>query len=126
MLTIDRILVMIPGMAQRSTHRADTAVQMSVTEAWLSSRISPNTRAAYRTDLETFSRWCAGRGSIPLRADAATVVAFQAARVAAGDSASTLRRRWSSLSSFYEFAATEGRDTRQPGARDRQAENDGR
>jgi site-specific recombinase XerD len=91
-------------MTQRSTQRADTALQLAVTEAWLSSRIAPNTRAAYRTDLETFRRWCAGRGSIPLRADATTMVAFQAARVAAGDSASTLRRRWSSLSSFYEFA----------------------
>jgi len=39
-----------------------------------------------------------------LRADAATLVRFQAARQAAGDSASTVRRRWSALSSFYQFA----------------------
>ncbi len=33
----------------------------------------------------------------------ATLVAFQAARRAAGESDSTIRRRWSALSSFYDF-----------------------
>ena len=74
-------------------------------EAWLGTHASLNTRAAYRIDLETFARWCAKKGSIPLRANARALVAFQAAREAAGDSASTLRRRWSALSSFYEFVA---------------------
>jgi integrase len=55
-------------------------------------------------DLETFGRWCAQNDAMPLRADAATVAAFQLAREAAGDSAATLRRRWSSLSSFFRFA----------------------
>ena len=35
-------------------------------------------------------------------------VAFQAARELAGDSPSTLRRRWSALSSFYDFAVDNG------------------
>lgn len=65
---------------------------------------SSNTRAAYRTDLAAFGQWCAQHGSLPLTADTAMVIAFQAAREAAGDSAATLRRRWSSLSSFYQFA----------------------
>jgi integrase len=39
-----------------------------------------------------------------LTADPATLVAFQAAREIAGDSASTIRRRWSAMSSFYDFA----------------------
>ncbi len=81
----------------------DVALQDRLTEQWLDRQRSDNTRAAYRIDLDTFSHWCAARGSIPLRADAATVVAFQAAREAAGDSPSTLRRRWSALSSFYDF-----------------------
>jgi site-specific recombinase XerD len=78
--------------------------QGSVIEAWLSSQSSPNTRSAYRADLETFGRWCAQNQAVPLHADATTVAAFQLAREAAGDSAATLRRRWSSLSSFYRFA----------------------
>jgi integrase/recombinase XerD len=88
----------------RRSNRADEALQVSIAEAWLGTYASPNTRAAYRLDLETFGRWCAQSGSIPIRADAATLLAFQAAREAAGDSAPTVRRRWSALSSFFEFA----------------------
>lgn len=44
------------------------------------------------------------QGGVPLTADTATLVAFQVTRAAAGDSDSTIRRRWSALSSFYEFA----------------------
>ena len=90
-------------MVRRLAAGGDEALQASVAEAWLDSHSSPNTRAAYRIDLETFAKWCAKKGSIPLRADARALVAFQAAREAAGDSAATLRRRWSALSSFYEF-----------------------
>jgi site-specific recombinase XerD len=78
--------------------------ELQVIEAWLARQASVNTRSAYRTDLETFGRWCAQNNAFPLQADAATIAAFQLAREAAGDSAATLRRRWSSLSSFYRFA----------------------
>lgn len=90
-------------MARRSK-RDDEALQLAVAQAWLDTHASPNTRAAYRLDLEAFGRWCAQNGSIPLRADTASLVAFQAAREIAGDSAATVRRRWSALSSFFEFA----------------------
>jgi integrase/recombinase XerD len=91
-------------MAQRPPSRAQRAAQQSTLEGWLSTQLAPNTRAAYRSDLVTFDKWCAGHGAIPLLADTATLVTFQAARQAAGDSDATLRRRWSALSSFYEFA----------------------
>jgi site-specific recombinase XerD len=90
-------------MVHRLAGDGDEAFQASVAKAWLDTQASPNTRAAYRLDLETFAKWCAKKDSIPLRANARALVAFQAAREAAGDSAATLRRRWSSLSSFYEF-----------------------
>lgn len=93
------------GMERGPTHNQDASLHATVVDAWLATQASPNTRAAYRTDLETFGRWCVQQGSIPLHADTAAVVAFHAAREAVGDSASTLRRRWSSLSSFYHFAA---------------------
>ena len=75
-----------------------------VAEQWLASQVSANTRAAYRRDFEAFVQWCRGIGATPLKADTATVVAFQEGREAAGDSATTLRRRWYALSSFYQFA----------------------
>jgi integrase/recombinase XerD len=87
------------------------ALQQSTLEGWLSAQASLNTRAAYQSDLKAFGNWCARQGAIPLTADSATLVAFQAARQAAGDSDSTLRRRWSALSSFYDFAVA--RDLRQ-------------
>lgn len=80
------------------------AQKHSALERWLGAQSSQNTRAAYRSDLEAFGSWCTREGAIPLTADTATLVAFQAARQAAGDSASTIRRRWSALSSFYDFA----------------------
>lgn len=91
-------------MAQKAPARGNAARQRSTLEGWLSLQTAENTRSAYRSDLEAFGDWCAREGVIPLTADPATLVAFQAAREVAGDSASTIRRRWSAMSSFYDFA----------------------
>ena len=105
MLTSSPDAVIIGAMAPKPSSRREAAArQHSTLEGWLSTHASPNTRSAYRSDLEAFGDWCARRGAIPLTADTASLVAFQAAREIAGDSASTIRRRWSALSSFYEFA----------------------
>ncbi len=102
-------------MAQKKSARGKAvARQHSTLEGWLSSQTSPNTRSAYRSDLEAFGDWCARQGAIPLTADPATLVAFQAAREEAGDSASTLRRRWSAMSSFYDFAVDQQLRTTNP------------
>src|SRR6478735_7782188 len=104
-------------MAQRSSSQHQAAArQHAALDDWLNTQASPNTRAAYRFDLEAFGAWCARRGAIPLTADAATLVAFQAAREAAGDSDSTIRRRWSALSSFYDFAVAGDLRTLNPAA----------
>jgi site-specific recombinase XerD len=103
MLTRKRWFGIICSMKKTAAGAASRREQ-GVIEAWLAKQSSVNTRSAYRTDLETFGRWCAQNQAMPLHADAATVAAFQLAREAAGDSAATLRRRWSSLSSFYRFA----------------------
>jgi site-specific recombinase XerD len=87
-----------------SSNKDGLALQNSVAEAWLNDQTSANTRAAYRSDLASFGRWCAQQGQIPLAADATTLAAFHLAREAAGDSASTIRRKWSALSSFFDFA----------------------
>jgi site-specific recombinase XerD len=91
-------------MAAKEPRRGATALQRSTIEGWLNTQPSPNTRAAYRSDLYVFGRWCAHQGAIPLAADTSTLIAFQLARETAGDSDSTIRRRWSALSSFYEYA----------------------
>lgn len=92
-------------MAKQTPVRGrEEARQRATVDDWLSTRTSENTRSAYRSDLEAFGDWCARQGAIPLTADPATLVAFQAAREVAGDSDSTIRRRWSAISSFYDFA----------------------
>src|ERR1700712_2114473 len=104
MLTRRPVTVIIGAMARQASRVGQAARQQSALEGWLSTKRSPNTRAAYRSDLEVFGNWCARSGAIPLTADTATLVAFQAAREVDGDSDSTIRRRWSALSSFYDYA----------------------
>ena len=87
---------------------ADQEAFRDLTDRWLSSHASANTRAAYAVDLAKFGQWCAARRAVPLRVDAATVAAFQAAQHAAGHSVATQRRRWSALSSFFQFALDAG------------------
>jgi site-specific recombinase XerD len=93
---------------RRTPHRSPTArrqaVQAAVADAWVAQQRTPNTRLAYRSDLDAFGRWCVQRGSMPLHVDADTLVAFESARQAVGDSPATIRRRWAALASFYRFA----------------------
>ena len=96
---------------------SDEALQLSTAEAWLGTYASPNTRAAYRLDLETFGRWCAQSGSIPIRADAATLLAFQAAREAAGDSAADRATSVVRTVVILRIRRRQRRDTNEPGAR---------
>ena len=99
----DEPLMHHDGMEKTSPGRnRQAARQRDVLDEWLNAQGSANTRSAYRSDLETFGSWCVGHGVVPLTADTATLVAFQVAREAAGDSPATIRRRWSALSSFYE------------------------
>lgn len=91
-----------------------SAVSARLVDAWLAGHESVNTRSAYRTDLATFGRWCAQHHCVPLAADTATLAAFGLARQAAGDSDATMRRRWSSLSSFYRYAVNTGNAASNP------------
>src|SRR3954451_11205761 len=102
-------------MGKRASTPA-AAMSQSAVERWLQTQPSLNTRAAYRSDLETFGRWCAQNNAIPLTADESTLVAFQLGREIVGDSDSTLRRRWSALSSFYDFAVEREMVTSNPAA----------
>ena len=91
-----------------------SAVSARLVDTWLAGHASANTRSAYRTDLAMFGRWCAQHHSVPLAADTATPAAFGLARQAAGDSDATMRRRWSSLSSFFQYAVHTGNAASNP------------
>lgn len=85
-----------------------TALSIHLVEAWIAGHATENTRKSYRIDLDTFGRWCATQHAMPLAIDTKSLMAFGAARRAAGDSDATMRRRWSSLSSFYQYAVGTG------------------
>ena len=66
-------------MSMKGTPAAKSSgTESRVIDAWLATHSSPNTRSAYRIDLEIFGRWCAQNQAIPLLADSATVAAFYA------------------------------------------------
>jgi integrase/recombinase XerD len=82
---------------------------------WLVSHASPNTRTAYRSDLEQFlSWWDRHRRRAPLSATPADVDRFEAACADGGGSEATVARRVSALSSFFTFAVAQGAVARSP------------
>jgi integrase len=90
-------------MATSATSTA-LALQERLVDAWIAQQRSPHTKTAYRTEITAFNAWCQRHRTLALRATSNLVASYATARQAAGDSPSTLRRRWSALSSFFDFA----------------------
>jgi integrase/recombinase XerD len=87
----------------------------SLVAAWIGSQSSPNTRAAYRGDLDLFTSWWdEHRRRAPLSATPVDVERFEQACVDAGSSEATVARRVSALSSFFTFAAAQGAIPKSP------------
>jgi integrase/recombinase XerD len=68
---------------------------------------APNTRAAYRSDLEHLADFAAGRGETLATATVKTLRAYLASLSAAGLGARTAARRLSALRRFYRFLLRE-------------------
>ena len=73
-------------------------------DAWLASFSSAHTQAAYRRDLVVFHSWLAHREVTVQRASTDDVQQFGDDRLRDGESAATVQRRLSSVSSFYRHA----------------------
>jgi len=71
---------------------------------WLAGLTSPRTRDAYRRDLAAFVAWCENGGHSPLEVGAAEVDEYRDDCGASGQQPSTVARRLSALSSFYDHA----------------------
>ncbi|GID28066.1 tyrosine-type recombinase/integrase [Paractinoplanes brasiliensis] len=75
-----------------------------VTEVWLANRrLSEHTRAAYRRDVQGWLRWCADFGRDPLRVSFLDVNAYARGLEDQKLAASTVARKLSGLSSWYDF-----------------------
>ena len=55
-----------PWHGKASSQLSGRALQRATLEGWLSTQTSPNTRAAYRCDLEAFGNWCARQRRDPV------------------------------------------------------------
>ena len=69
--------------------------------------LSPATRRAYQTDVDTFIRWCQGRGVDALPAEPEVVAAFLAHEAERGLRASTAARRASGIRLLHRAAGFE-------------------
>src|SRR3954454_2412843 len=75
-----------------------------VTEAWLANRrLSEHTRTAYRRDVHDWLAWCTGRGLDPRHATFLDVNAYARGLEAVPLAATTVARKMSGLSSWYDF-----------------------
>jgi integrase/recombinase XerD len=81
---------------------------------WLPTIGSPNTRAAYRTDLGDYAAWCARQGQSPLAAGPAEIERYRGHCEAMGASPAVVARRLSAVSSFYRYAAASEAVTANP------------
>lgn len=94
------------------TTRTITVEQVAAT--WLAGYRSPNTRDAYRRDLQSFTVWCGTRGVAPLACSPRHLVAYRDAKSAAGASEATVNRHLSSLRAFFDAAIEMGAATAHP------------
>lgn len=83
---------------------------------WLAGFRSPRTRRAYAGDLAAFNRWCGERDLHVLRAGRVQLDLYLAHLLAQPQAPSSVSRRISALSSFFDFAASHGLGTRPAGS----------
>ncbi|MBL7257862.1 tyrosine-type recombinase/integrase [Paractinoplanes lichenicola] len=83
---------------------AEVGAAEQVTEVWLANRrLSEHTRAAYRRDVHAWLAWCAGFDRDPLRASFLDVNAYARGLEDQQLAPSTVARKLSGLSSWYDF-----------------------
>ena len=76
--------------------------------AWLATKRSPHTRAAYLRDLAQWAGWLAGHGVGLLGADETAAAMWARHLEAAGVKDSTAARKLTAVSSFYSWCARRG------------------
>ena len=74
-----------------------------IVDRWLAAYDSPRTRNGYEREARLYTLWCIERGLDPAAARRHDLEAFRNDRASAGDSARTIARRLSALSSLYVY-----------------------
>lgn len=79
-----------------------------IVNRWLDSFDSPRTRDGYAREARLYTMWCVERGLHPANARRHDIEAYRNERTADGDSARTVSRRLSALSSLYVYGGGYG------------------
>jgi len=88
--------------------RSGALVAAWLVAAWLATKRSPHTRAAYLRDLAQWAGWLAGHGVPLLEADETAAALWARHLEAAGVKDSTAARKLTAVSSFYGWCARRG------------------
>lgn len=79
-----------------------------IVDRWIAAQTSPRTREGYLREAAVFTEWCAQRGLDPRAARRHQIEAYRNERTEAGDSARTIARRLSAISSLYSYGGGYG------------------
>lgn len=79
-----------------------------IVDRWLAAQTSPRTREGYEREAQTYTEWCDVRGIDPRTARRHDIEAYRNERTALGDSARTIARRLSAVSSLYTYGGGYG------------------
>ncbi len=89
-------------------------IRLFLDSLWVESGLSDNTLAAYKTDINLFSKWLKKRHKNLLSVEPSDVSLYLADRLGEGISARSSARLLSSLKRFYLFLIREGRLSEDP------------
>ena len=76
----------------------------TIVDRWIAAQTSPTTRNGYAREARVFTAWCDERGLDPRAARRHDIEAYRNERTGAGESARTVARRLSALSSLYTYS----------------------
>ncbi|QBQ56255.1 site-specific tyrosine recombinase XerD [Nitrosococcus wardiae] len=98
----------VPGNLERSCLSADQRqLECFLDALWLEEGLAENTLAAYRRDLEGFSRWLYPQGRTLVEAQREDLLAYLAHRLRMSSKARSAARSVSSLRRFYRYLVRE-------------------
>lgn len=98
----------VSGTIVPSTAVAPVEPWSVIVDYWVAAQTSDRTVDGYRREARVYTAWCDERGLDPRGARRHDIEAYRNDRGAAGDSARTLARRLSALSSLYVYAGGYG------------------
>jgi integrase/recombinase XerD len=97
-----------PPEARRSAAGKATAEFQRLVDGWVSTLRAANTRAAYRSDLAQYARWCAAHAVDPLRPSPSAMGGYRTACESDGARPASVARRLSAVGSFLRYADGHG------------------